>query len=231
MPKKKPSKTMVRTVRKIAKQETLRLAETKVISRQTENLQLYHNVPVLTLGGGYLKQLGQGVFSSPDQTNSTCRIGNEILLTGLNVKFWLSNKSDRPNCMYRLIMYSHPVGQIQTTLTQFSWTGSGSLPNCMLLRANTNNIRILDQKIIFSSSNYAVDANNHERSQLCTLNYRPKGGRKIKYDDTQGIATAPGAPKDFDISVLVAVYDAYGTLTTDNIASFATNYSMQFKDL
>ncbi len=230
MPKKKPSKTMVRTVRKIAKQETLRLAETKVISRQTENLQLYHNVPVLTLGGGYLKQLGQGVFSSPDQTNSTCRIGNEILLTGLNVKFWLSNKSDRPNCMYRLIMYSHPVGQIQTTLTQFSWTGSGSLPNCMLLRANTNNIRILDQKIIFSSSNYAVDANNHERSQLCTLNYRPKGGRKIKYDDTQG-GTGASTPKDFDITVVIACYDAYGTLTTDNIASFATNYSMQFKDL
>lgn len=37
------SKTQAKSVRKIAKKTVMRLAETKTVGKQTENVQLFHN--------------------------------------------------------------------------------------------------------------------------------------------------------------------------------------------
>jgi hypothetical protein len=94
----------------------------------------------------------------------------------------------------------------------------------MLDRPNIENISIVDQKYIFSQNNYAVDANNHERSQLATLKGNWKG-RRIQYDE------GGASPKKRTLGVCLVCYDAYGTLQTDNIASCAYNYNINFKDL
>ncbi len=71
---------------------------------------------------------------------------------------------------------------------------------------------------------YLNGTEKFERSQLATLNGRWKG-RKITYDEGGAV------PKKRTIGVVLAVYDAYGTLQTDNISSCAYNFQIAFKDL
>jgi len=210
------SKVQAKSVRKIAKKTVMGSAETKTVGKQTENVQLFHNKAL------YIQNLlatTQGIQDPNDLTSNAARIGDSIRLTNANIKFWLSNKSDRPNVMYRLIMfwYDTPL-TLSDALCFFTQT------NKMLDRPNNENISIVDQKYIFSSSNYAVDANNHERSQLATLKGNWKG-RKIQYDE------GGASPKKRTLGVCLVCYDAYGTLQTDNIASVAYNYNINFKDL
>ena len=210
------SRTQAKSVRKIAKKTVMALAETKTVGKQTENVQLFHN-KVLYLSN--LLATTQGVLDPNDLASNAARIGDSIKLTNCNIKFWLSNKLDRPNVMYRMIMFWYDSN---TTLTDaicfFTQT------NKMLDRPNNESISVIDQKYIFSGANYAVDANNHERSQLGTLNGRWKG-RKITYDEQAS------TPKKRTIGVLLVGYDAFGTLQTDNIASCAYNFNTSFKDL
>jgi len=216
--KKNPglSKTQAKSVRKIAKKTVMGIAETKVVGKEEENVQLFHNKAL------YLSNLlacKQGVQDPDNLSGYAARIGDQINLTNCNIKFWLSNKDDRPNVMYRLIMFWYDSSlTLSDALCYFTQT------NKMLDRPNKENISIIDQKYIFSQNNYAVDANNHERSQLATLNGRWKG-RKITYDEGGDI------PKKRTIGVCVVCYDAYGTLQTDNIASVAYNFNTSFKDL
>ncbi len=210
------SKTQAKSVRKIAKKTVMRLAETKTVGKQTEDVQLYHN-KVLYLPN--LLATTQGVEDPNDLASNAARIGDSISLTNCNIKFWLSNKLDRPNCMYRMIMFWYDSN---TTLTDaicfFTQT------NKMLDRPNNESISVIKQKYVFSGANYAVDANNHERSQLGSLSASWKG-RKITYDE------AASTPKKRTIGVLLCVYDAFGTLQTDNIASCAYNFNVNFKDI
>ncbi len=210
------SKTQAKSVRKIAKKTVMGTAETKSVGKSNENVQLFHNKAL------YISNLlatTQGVKDPNDQSGNDARIGDSIRLTNANIKFWLSNKDDRPNVMYRLIMfwYDSPL-TLTDALCFFTQT------NKMLDRPNTENISIIDQKYIFSQNNYAVDANNHERSQLATLKGNWKG-RRVQYDE------GGSTPKKRTIGVCVVCYDAYGTLQTDNIASLASNYQINFKDL
>ncbi len=210
------SKTQAKSVRKIAKKTVMGTAETKSVGKSQENVQLFHNKAL------YISNLlatTQGVKDPNDQSGNDARIGDSIRLTNANIKFWLSNKDDRPNVMYRLIMFWYDTPLTLTdALCFFTQT------NKMLDRPNTENISIIDQKYIFSQNNYAVDANNHERSQLATLKGNWKG-RKVQYDE------GGASPKKRTIGVCVVCYDAFGTLQTDNIASLASNYQINFKDL
>jgi len=210
------SKTQAKSVRKIAKKAVMGSAETKTVGKQTENVQLFHNKALYVEN---LLSTSQGLEDPNDLASNAARIGDSIRLTNTNIKFWLSNKSDRPNVMYRLILFWYDT---PTTLTDAICFFTQS--NKMLDRPNIENISIVDQKYIFSSSNYAVDANNHERSQLATLKGNWKG-KRITYDEGKD------KPKKRTLGVCLVCYDAYGTLQTDNIASVAYNYNINFKDL
>ncbi len=210
------SKTQAKTVRKIAKKTVMRNAETKTVGKQTENVQLFHNKAL------YISNLlatTQGVKDPNDLSGNDAREGDSIRLTNANIKFWLSNKLDRPNVMYRLIMfwYDSPL-TLTDALCFFTQT------NKMLDRPNNENISIVDQKYIFSQHMYLNGTEKFEHSQLATLKGNWKG-RKIVYDE------GGSTPKKRTLGVCVVCYDAYGTLQTDNIASLAFNYNVNFKDL
>ena len=155
------SKAQAKSVRKIAKRTVMGSAETKTVGKQTENEQLFHNKSL------YISNLlatTQGDEDPNGLTSNAARIGDSIRLTNANIKFWLSNKDDRPNVMYRLILFWY-----DTPLTLSDAVCFFTQTNKMLDRPNIENISIVDQKYIFSQNNYAVDANNHERSQLDTV--------------------------------------------------------------
>ncbi len=215
------SKAQSRAVRKIAEKVVDAEVEDKKFCMVSENNQLYHNKP------GYMSKILRiiepGYLSGAQSTGAlgvkTVRVGDEIGLKNINIRFWLSNKDDRPNVMYKGVLFWLPSDMAPSDAIVYA-----TQTNKMLDRYNTNQIRIVDKFLVKSTNNYAVDANNHEKSYLATLNKSYKS-KKIKYDELSGI------PKGMDLAFALVCYDAYGTLQTDNIASCAFNYIMQFKDL
>ncbi len=214
-PRPKLSKPKRQEVAKIARKVLRGAMETKAVGKQTENEQLFHNKPLYQ---GSLLATSQGVKDPNDQSGNDARIGDEILLRNVNVRFWLSNKLDRPNCMYKLFLFWYTEGQtLSDTLCFFTQK------NKMLDRINNENISIIDQKTVFSKEMYLNGTEKFEHSQLCTLNGNWKG-KKITYDN------GGQTPKKRNIGFCVVVYDAYGTLQTDNIASLAFDYKTRFQD-
>ncbi len=93
----------------------------------------------------------------------------------------------------------------------------------MLDRINNENISVIDSKTIFSGPSYENGTEKHEHSYLCTLKGSWKN-KKITYDE------GGSTPKKRDIGTIVVCYDAYGTLQTDNIASYAYNGNIIIQD-
>lgn len=241
------SKKMAKEVRKISKETTLRLAETKVVSRLTENNQLYHNSTIIH--GPYLQTIKKGLNDPTLGSNANARVGDEIILKEFQQRLWLSNKNDRPNVMYRITTFWFPQTALVATVpvpsdVYFFAPTLANQPNTMILRPNTETIKVISDKFIFSENNYAVPTQTQpypviagpgiwgrERSQIRTINSRYKA-RKVKYLDSGVDGIGAGGPvKSHDIFVAITAYDAWGTVTSDNIASYASNVSIKFKDL
>jgi len=118
--------------------------------------------------------------------------------------------------MYKLYLFWYdPDATLDDAYCFFSQT------NKMLDRVNNETLTVIDSKTIFSGPSYAET--DHERSQLCTLHKSYKG-KKIKYDEGGQV------PKFKTLGMCVVCYDAFGTLQTDNIASYAYNCQIKFID-
>ena len=241
MPRTRPNRRKTSNLEKkmaaIARKTALRVAETKVSVLPKLKQELFHNkpwyVPSSILNGvGFLGNIQQGTADPNDGTQpALARIGDEIYLQNVNVRCWLSNKVDRPNVMYRLILFKYTAGLTLTDQDVFF-----TQTNKMLDRYNTESIKILATKMVKSTNNYAntpifsllpppLDAQGREHSYFTTLNWRPSGGfEKIKYNEDASI------PKMWDIGMCIVCYDATGTLQTDNIASAFINVETKFKD-
>lgn len=209
------SKSQAKQVKTIAARTVSQLCEKKHFTWLDENKQLLHNKGDYTLNFLSCKQGVEDneVGTSGSQIN---RIGDEIILKNINVRLWLSNKSDRPNVMYKCYLFWYdPDATLSDAYAFFT------AQNKMLDRVNTEVVSIIDQKTIFSGPSYA--GTEHERSQLCTLNGSYKA-KKIKYDEGGTV------PKFKTIGMCVVCYDAFGTLQSDNIASYAYNASIRFID-
>ncbi len=181
-----------------------------------ENGQIYHNKPFYV--GGLMSYVQQGVNTGDDSTTRTSRIGDQITLKNINIRYWLSNKLDRPNCMYKGVLFWYPVG---TTLTdQLVYL---TQTNKMLDRYNYKSIRIIDSFILQSKQMYDNGTEKWEHSYLATLNKSYKN-KKVQYQDNST------KPKTYELGFAIACYDAFGTLQTDNIASFAYNLQLTYQD-
>jgi len=212
---KAQKKAMTKIARKVVDEEI----EDKSLVTTFENVQLFHNKP------GYTQKLLAVANGTDDGDQSTAgngvktiRVGDQISLKNVNIRFWLSNKLDRPNVMYKGVLFWYPTGIPVNDAYVFK-----TQTNKMLDRYNDKQIQIIDTFIVKSTNNYAVDANNHEHSYLATLNKSYKN-KKITYDGLTGF------PKGKDLGFCVVCYDAYGTLQTDNIASFAWQSLITFQD-
>ncbi len=203
-------------VKTLAKNTLMKTAENKKFGFIEENLQLYHNKPYYLANWLSCKE---GTADDDDtQAGRLVRIGDEIYLRNINIRLWLSNKADRPNVMYKAYLFWYDAPSTLTdALCFFTQT------NKMLDRINNERISIIDSKTIFPGENFSVTPTLREHSYLCTLNGSWKG-KKITYDEGGAV------PKKRDIGLLVVCYDAFGTLQTDNIASFAYNGFVTFAD-
>lgn len=218
MKNKALSRSQKKAVRKIVDKVIDLNIEDKRKVYLNENLQLDHNKPVYI--GKFLSDLAQGVNTGTDAVKQTVRIGDRIKLKNFNLRFWLSNKLDRPNVMYKGVLFWYPVDVGSAITDQDVYF---TQQNKMLDRYNDKRIKIIDTFIVKSTNNYAVDANNHEHSYLATLNKSWKN-KFIQFE-----TNSPKA-KGWELGFSLVAYDAYGTLQTDNIASYALNTQLTFED-
>lgn len=202
----------------------LKQCETKVASDTAENLQLTHNGTYYRNNFFFTSQGTadpQGLDSAP-----RVRIGDEIIARGIKFKWWLSNKGDRPNVMYHIYVFYYNTLEVPTNSTFWRGTdGVGGTMNRMLDNPNPDRVKVLKKLIVNSKSQYqGVAPNLKEHSQLREL-YISLNNKKIVYR-----RDSSGVPKTWDLGFAVVPYDAFGTLTTDNIASFAWSSTFYFKD-
>lgn len=210
---------LVKTMRKIARQESLRLSETKAVGDVDENQELFHNLPDYYTN---MLNITQGV-KDPQGNMNEARVGDEIYLKRIQVKFWLSNKADRPNCMYRIILFWYNSNDTVNNNLVFKTAG-----NKMLDIINTEQISVIGQKYIKSGASYStgvssVDGSAKEHSYLFSMGKSYKA-HKIIYDENSP------HPKKRNIGFAVVAYDAFGTLQSDQIASYAFRYQVFYKD-
>ena len=135
----------------------------------------------------------------------------------------MSNKNDRPNVMYKLYLFWY-----DSALTLSDTICFFTQQNKMLDRINNEAISVIDKKTVFSGPSYTTGVASDpgsakEHSYLATLNASWKG-KKITYDE------AGTVPKKRTLGSIIVAYDAFGTLQTDNIASYAYNARIKFAD-
>ncbi len=203
-------------VKKLATEIAHDLPEKKNFLWDAENVQLFHNKVLYISNFLDCKQGVKDPNSTPGE--NLVRIGDEFYLHNINIRFWLSNKLDRPNVMYKLFLFWYDSDMTLSDATVFF-----TQTNKMLDRINNESISLIDSTIVRSTNNYAVDANNHEHSYLATLNKSFKS-RKVIYDEGANI------PKNRTLGAAIVCYDAFGTLQSDNIASLAYNGQITMTD-
>jgi len=225
--KKKPNKggltkKQKATVRKEAKKVIMNIAETKAVGIQlpgspTVTAQsLFHNQPFYK---GILLATKQGTGDPNDYSNQSARIGDELQLMSINVRFLLS--AFRPNVTYKLVLfwYSTEVASLSNSVVYFT---NG---NKLLDRYNTETISIIDQKIVTPNIGpLPADDDNSRRTRLVTLSGNWKG-KRIKYNE------GSFRPKFRDIGMAVVAYDSINTLQTDQMGELVYDYKMKFKDI
>lgn len=205
-------------VRKLAKSVTDGEVENKRVVTIKENGQLYHNKPFYVSNLYGLITQGAKDGTGGGAPPSAVRIGDRIEVKNINIRLWLSNKLDRPNCMYKGILFNYPQGVTPSdAVVWFTQT------NKMLDRYNDKAITILDTFILKSQEMYDNGTEKWEHSYLATLNKSYKN-KKVTY-----LTNSANVAK-MNLGFAIVVYDAYGSLQTDNIASFAYNAQITFED-
>lgn len=214
-------KAQDKNTRKIAKEVMLSLAETKVFGGQsvggptTPAYSLDHNIPLFF---GKMLSCTQGTQDSNDYAVRTVRIGDEVILKNVNVRFMLS--ALRPNVTYKLVLFWYTEGQVPSNAMVYFTQG-----NKLLDRYNTEQISIIDQKIISPNiGSLPADDANPRRTRLVTLNGNWKS-KRIIYNE------GGADPKYKNIGYAIVAYDSINSLQTDAIGEYIHDYKIRFKDL
>lgn len=221
------SKLAKRNVSRIARQVVLRAAEDKEKTRDFGKIELYHNT--LT----YVAALNSAdSVSMPGQgSGDTQRNGDKIIARGFNVHILCGQKRDRPNVTWRLLVVAQRPGTGVLTYAQLFKQISN---NGMLDEVNTDKVTVLYQKYLKplkSLGNMSVivppvgeDIPAAKEYTFTRRFFIPR--KKIYKFEEDGSSVH----NDKQILLYAIPYDAYGTLSTDNIGYIQTWVKFLFKD-
>lgn len=208
----------------LIKKVSLKNSETKYAHISFENQNLNHN-------SGYIQNTllatTQGITDNGVGTFvNACRIGDEVIARGISIKMWIANKLDRPNVMYRICVFKYQ-SQSPPSLSSLFKVGVG---NRIMDDLDKEYITPVYQKIFNLQVGYSATATgtSGDTDGREAHTYRqvwiPLKNKRIHYVDGGSL------PKFINYGFFIVPYDSYGTLTTDNIASFTYQYKFYFKD-
>lgn len=220
--KRPVSTNLSKAIRRIA----LRSAETKYRERGAENIQLYHNAGFSSTTDGSVGQALNLLLTAPGTTEHE-RVGTDIIAVGIKCKLWLSNKSDRPNVLYRIIVYGNNPSTTDSTAADSRTTGLFDPTtglNTQICNINTKKFTVHYSKILRVRN---ADYVSGKEISMATSFYIPLKMRRVVFESSS--SSVPKDKKDIWHMAIIP-YDAYGTLVTDNIASCAMNMRFYYKD-
>jgi len=213
------NKSLVALIKKVS----LKNSETKYNHISNENINLFHNTGHQFSG---LLNATHGITDNGAGTSVISnRLGDEVIGRGISIKLWIANKLDRPNVMYRICVYKYQSQSIPTLVNLFK-TGSG---NKIMDDLDKEYITPVYQKIFNLQVGYSAvpaaagDTDGREAHTYKQI-WIPLKNRKIHYTDAGSI------PKFTNYGFFIMPYDSFGTLITDNIASYSYQYKFYFKD-
>ena len=228
--------SLKKTVKRILNKQT----ETKYFDVAGENLELYHNVG--QSGGVALatQRYSDPTFFNPwsdipPGTGRANRIGDKITPLCMTLRLWLANKADRPAVMYRIIIAKLPKSYNNITTTSssilpFQFAQLGATGNVMCLPIDHDKgikpyyDRTFNMQATMAAFSGSITGNSKEQHKLIKIKIRRKRASPIVYDSsTQLIVNSP-------LALYVFPYDSYGSLVTDNIASYSYTARMYYKD-
>lgn len=219
-PVRQTNKSLVSLIKRVS----LKNSETKYTHAVVENININHNSGNIRNG---LLYCTQGITDTGTGASSySNRIGDEVIGRGLSIKLWISNKLDRPNVMYRMFVYKYQSLSIPSSTSLFK----GTTANRIMDDLDKEYITIVYQKIFNLQVGYSAapsaaagDTDGREAHTYKQI-WIPLKNKSIKYADGGSV------PKFHDYGFFIVPYDSYGTLSSDNIASFQFQYKFYFKD-
>lgn len=210
----------------MVKKAIMRKFETKMHLIAYQNINLYHDSG--TVAGGTAVAVDANLLRTNVGTTQFTRIGDKVRSMSLEFRLWLSNKLDRPNVMYRVLVLSADNEDIPSGTQVTDLFFPHSTGNKMVGQINTDKFRVHKDLIVQPfAGDYSLELNatNKEHSRLVKFNVSTNKDLVYKTDGS----TVPSGRNNY--ALFVFPYDAWGTLNTDNIASFAVTITHRFKDV
>ena len=187
-----------RNVSRIARQVVLRAAESKSKTIAHGKTELYHNNMSLNI------HLNTASHMPAQGDGSNGRNGDSIISKGYKIRMAITNKGDRPNVTYRLVVFAARAGTSNTYGNVFE-NISG---NCLLDAVNTDRCTILYQRWFKPNKGMVGTSETGVREYTSTKQFWIKREKTLKFNGNE--------QNDRDVYMVMLAYDAYGTLQTDN---------------
>lgn len=206
------------TIRQIAQKVVNKSSETKIKDYSYGKMELYHNSPQLLElnSANALPTRGTGVDN---------RIGDAIRKVGTRHTMLIGGKADRTNVTFRLMYITYPRDKAYA-YDDFFINKSG---NALLDRVNTDLVKVI--KVIYVKPQKATLFSGNGQTNGGAMEYTT--AKKVWIPSKSVIKFPEGANAEASnrkFGVLITAYDAYGTLTSDNIGYIQHLISNYFKD-
>lgn len=201
-----------KTVAKIARRVTLKAAEPKHYNFNFGKTEMNHNSFVLM---HLNKSDAMPDFGSLDSE----RVGDQINSSGFKIKMLLGQKADRPNVTFRIYILKVPKGSSYVYNQWFEATTN----NVLLDNPNTDFVKVIGRHT-WKPHDGAMD--NATDEYVYTRSLWVPHKKIVKFGPASGARTH----NDDDIYFLIAPFDAYGTLITDNIAYIQMLSTIYYRD-
>lgn len=211
--KSRKAPTQRRRLVKLIKRVTTRVAEPKAKRNNIGKTELFHNVPVAQIINGSSYLPAQGVSDSQ-------RVGDQIKLMGFNLRLLFGQKGDRPNVNFRWWIVKVPKG---STYSYANWF-SNATGNVLLDDPNDDFVKVIKRGVMRPNQAGLTGTGDDEYTFSKTISF--KYTKTLKF----GPADAAVTHNDNDLYFVIAPYDAFGSLVTDNIAYYLGCCTVSYRD-
>lgn len=203
-------KRLIKLIKKVA----IKRSELKQKDASYGKVELYHNL----YAGGYVLN---STASMPTQgTADNQRVGDELYTSGVTVRCLFGQKADRPNVNWKVWFMEVPKGTAFSSAGWFEQTTS----NVLLDNPNRDFVKVI--KTVSMRPDEAGLNNSGGDEYTFVRKWWIPYRRLIKFGPT----ASGTSHNQNDLHMIIACYDAYGSLTTDNIGYVQAVSTLFYRD-
>ncbi len=204
------------------KKVVMKTAETKRLSVPWAKIELFHNVLSLSQ---MLGLNGESVMPAINVTQNG-RIGDNINVLGWHIRVLCGQKADRPNVTWRYFVVQFP-GTVSLTDSGLPYNNvfENQTANVLLDDIQRDTCKVLSTGY-WRPNQQGLQGTGGDEFTFCKRMY-VKHNQKYKFGPNDSVQTHNQNPVYF----FAVVYDAFGSLITDNIAYYQIFTKLVYKDI